>query len=113
MVCSPERIFHWTDTDFLFRKIINPICHGLSITTLLIIAIIYFVLPTLRDLIGNIITSITICLIVSQAANLVRIFTEFSNHVSFMIADIILYVSLLAAFFWLNSMGYYIWKTFK
>lgn len=86
MVCSPERIVHWTDTDFLFRKIINPICHGLSITTLLIIAIIYFVLPTLRDLIGNIITTITICLIVSQAANLVRIFTEFSNHVSFMVA---------------------------
>lgn len=66
-----------------------------------------------RDLVGNIITTITICLIVSQAANLVRIFTEFSSHVSFMVADIILYVGLLGAFFWLNSLGYYIWRTFR
>lgn len=66
-----------------------------------------------RDLVGNIITTITVCLIVSQAANLVRIFTEFSSHVSFMMADIILYVALLGAFFWLNSLGYYIWKTFR
>jgi G protein-coupled receptor Mth (Methuselah protein) len=53
---------------------------------LLVIAIIYFVMPTLRDLVGNIVTTITVCLIVSQAADLVRIFTEFSSHVSFMIA---------------------------
>lgn len=53
------------------------------------------------------------CLIVSQAANLVRIFTEFSSHVSFMVADIVLYVALLGAFFWLNSLGYYIWRTFR
>lgn len=24
-----------------------------------------------------------------------------------------MYLSLLAAFFWLNSLGYYIWKTFR
>jgi len=24
-----------------------------------------------------------------------------------------MYVSLMAAFFWLNSLGYYIWKTFR
>lgn len=69
-----------------------------------------------------------------QAADFVRIFTEFSNHVSFIVAgnqvhkfcifnkvlpihlffaDIILYISLLGAFFWLNSFGYYIWKTFR
>lgn len=64
-------------------------------------------------MVGNIITTITMCLIVSQAANLVRIFTEFSNHVSFMVADIVLYVGLLGAFFWLNSLGYYIWRTFR
>ncbi|KAJ6639547.1 putative G-protein coupled receptor Mth-like 5 [Pseudolycoriella hygida] len=113
MVCSPEKAIHWTDTDFLLRKIINSVCHGLSICILLIVAIIYFILPTLRDLVGNIITTITVCLIVSQAANLVRIFTEFSSHVSFMIADIVLYVGLLGAFFWLNSLGYYIWRTFR
>lgn len=112
-VCSPEKILKWTDTDFLLRKVLNPMFHGISMVILLVIAIIYFVLPTLRDLVGNIITTITICLIISQAADLVRIFTEFSNHVSFFIADTVLYVSMLGAFFWLNSMGYYIWKTFK
>jgi G protein-coupled receptor Mth (Methuselah protein) len=112
-VCSPGKVINWTDADFLLRKILNPLFHGLSMIILLVIAIIYFVLPTLRDLVGNIITTITICLIISQAADLVRIFTEFSNHVSFMIADVILYASLLGAFFWINSMGYYIWKTFR
>lgn len=112
-VCSPEKAIRWTDTDFLLRKIINPICHGMAIAILLVVAIIYFVLPTLRDLVGNIVTSITVCLIISQAADLVRIFTEFSSHVSFVVADSFFYISLLAAFFWLNSMGYYIWKTFR
>ncbi|XP_062564547.1 probable G-protein coupled receptor Mth-like 5 [Armigeres subalbatus] len=112
-VCSPEKAIRWTDTDFLLRKIINPICHGMAIVILLVVAIIYFVLPTLRDLVGNIVTSITVCLIISQAADLVRIFTEFSNHVSFVVADSFFYISLLGAFFWLNSLGYYIWKTFR
>uniref|UniRef100_A0A182SQC5 G-protein coupled receptors family 2 profile 2 domain-containing protein n=1 Tax=Anopheles maculatus TaxID=74869 RepID=A0A182SQC5_9DIPT len=112
-VCSPKEEIHWTDSDVMLRKIINPICHGLAMIILLIVAIIYFVLPTLRDLVGNMVTTITMCLIVSQAADLVRIFTEFSNHVSFLIADLFFYVSLLGAFFWLNAMGYYIWKMFR
>uniref|UniRef100_A0A182JSW4 G-protein coupled receptors family 2 profile 2 domain-containing protein n=1 Tax=Anopheles christyi TaxID=43041 RepID=A0A182JSW4_9DIPT len=108
-VCSPLS----PDSDVMLRKIINPICHGLAMIILLVVAIIYFVLPTLRDLVGNMVTTITMCLIVSQAADLVRIFTEFSNHVSFLIADLFFYVSLLGAFFWLNAMGYYIWKMFR
>lgn len=48
IVCSPERVVRWTDTDFLLRKIVNPICHGISMCILLVIAIVYFVLPTLR-----------------------------------------------------------------
>lgn len=48
VVCSPERVVRWTDTDFLLRKIVNPICHGISMCILLVIAIVYFVLPTLR-----------------------------------------------------------------
>uniref|UniRef100_A0A1B0FJ82 G-protein coupled receptors family 2 profile 2 domain-containing protein n=1 Tax=Glossina morsitans morsitans TaxID=37546 RepID=A0A1B0FJ82_GLOMM len=101
------------DSGFLLRKVVNPIFHGISIIILLLIAIVYFVLPTLRDLVGNIITTLSLCLMVAQAADLVRIFTEFTNHVSFITADIILYFSILAAFFWLNSFGYYIWKTFR
>ncbi|ETN67991.1 methuselah [Anopheles darlingi] len=112
-VCSPKPEIHWTDSSVMLRKIINPICHGIAMIILLIVAIIYFVLPTLRDLVGNMVTTITLCLIVSQAADLVRIFTEFSNHVSFLIADLFFYVSLLGAFFWLNAMGYYIWKMFR
>ncbi|XP_063367471.1 probable G-protein coupled receptor Mth-like 5 [Cydia amplana] len=112
LICIPD-VKNWTDVDFIIKKIVNPLFHAISMILYLIVAIIYFVLPTLRDLAGNIITTINICLIVSQAADMVRIFTEFSNHVSFMVTDILLYISLLGAFFWLNSFGFYIWKTFK
>lgn len=113
LVCIPEVKINWADTDFLMKKILNPLFHGLAILFYLLVAIIYFVLPTLRDLAGNIITTINVCLIFSQAADLVRIFTEFSNHVSFFIVDTAVCISLLSAFFWLNSFGFYIWKTFK
>ncbi|XP_039757659.1 probable G-protein coupled receptor Mth-like 5 [Pararge aegeria] len=113
LVCVPEVIINWKETSFLMKKILNPLFHAIAMVLYLLVAIIYFVIPTLRDLAGNIITTINICLIVSQAADLVRIFTELSNHVSFMVTDIILYISLLGAFFWLNSFGFYIWKTFK
>ncbi|PSN56907.1 putative G-protein coupled receptor Mth-like 5 [Blattella germanica] len=53
----------------------------------------------------------TYCL--DKAAHLVGIFTGFISHISFMAAEIVMYVSLMAAFFWLNSLGYYIWKTFR
>lgn len=48
MICTPEKVVHWTDTDFMLRKIVNPILHVISMIVLLVIAIIYFVLPTLR-----------------------------------------------------------------
>ncbi|XP_020813667.1 probable G-protein coupled receptor Mth-like 5 isoform X2 [Drosophila serrata] len=112
-ICLARKEIKWSDSNFLLRKILNPIFHGISLIILLIIAIIYFILPTLRDLVGNIVTTIAMCLMVSQAADLVRIFTELTSHVSFIVADIILCFSLLAAFFWLNSFGYYIWKTFR
>ncbi|XP_069675216.1 probable G-protein coupled receptor Mth-like 5 [Periplaneta americana] len=114
IVCDPEKeAENWDYTDFIMCRIVNPVCHGLAIVCYIIIAIVYFVIPQLRDLVGNILTSISLCLITSQAADSVRIFTEFSSHVSFLVADIVMYVSLMAAFFWLNSLGYYIWKTFR
>ncbi|PNF18782.1 putative G-protein coupled receptor Mth-like 5 [Cryptotermes secundus] len=114
IVCVPEIDFNKSDfTDYLMRRIVNPVGHGLAIICYLIIAVIYFVMPQLKDLVGNILTSISLCLITSQAADLVSIFTEFTSHVSFLVADIVMYVSLMAAFFWLNSLGYYIWKTFR
>lgn len=38
-----------------------------------------------RDLVGNIITTITCCLVVGQVANLMGIFTEFRNHYNFLV----------------------------
>lgn len=85
LVCVPEVKINWNDVSFLMKKIINPLFHGLAILLYLLVAIIYFVLPTLRDLPGNIITTINMCLLFSQAADLVRIFTQFSNHISIFI----------------------------
>jgi G protein-coupled receptor Mth (Methuselah protein) len=112
-VCAPDHHVHWTETEFLMRNIVNPVTHGIGITCLLIIAIIYFIMPTLRDLVGNIITTICMCLIISQVADLIRLLTVFDSHISLIITDTICYFGLLGAFFWLNSLGYYIWKTFK
>lgn len=57
---------------------------------------------------GNIVTTVTVCLIVAEAANIVSIFTKDTNHVYFVI-----FAFTMAAFLWLNSMGYYIWSTFR
>ncbi|XP_050306136.1 probable G-protein coupled receptor Mth-like 5 isoform X2 [Anthonomus grandis grandis] len=112
-VCMPDHTQLWTTNEFLMRNIVNPIAHGITIICLLAIAIIYFVMPTLRDLAGNIITTISMCLILSQIADLVRLLTVFKSHISLLIAEAFCYMSLLGAFFWLNSLGFYIWRTFK
>lgn len=86
MLCVPDIAVRWTDTNYLMRHAIDPAFHAVSMACYLIVAVVYFVLPQLRDLVGNIITSMTLCLVVNQCASTVRIFTEFGNHVSFMIA---------------------------
>lgn len=48
MVCHPQRASQFWTPDFVLKKIVKPICHAISIIILLVIAIIYFVLPTLR-----------------------------------------------------------------
>ncbi|KAL1512810.1 hypothetical protein ABEB36_002334 [Hypothenemus hampei] len=112
-VCTPDHKDEWATNEFLMHNILSPLTHGVTIVCLLAIAIIYFVMPTLRDLSGNIITTICMCLIVSQTADLVRLLTVFKSHISLLIAEAICYVSLLGAFFWLNCLGYYVWKTFR
>lgn len=112
-VCAPEHHTDWTSPPFLMRNIISPITHGIGMACFLTIAIIYFIVPTLRDLVGNIITTICVCLIVSQAADTIRLLTVFTNHVSIIAAETLCYIALLGSFFWLNSLGYYVWKTFK
>nr|ANB32482.1 G-protein coupled receptor Mth-like 5-2 protein mRNA [Dastarcus helophoroides] len=113
MVCGPEHPTDWTATEYLMRNVVSPITHGLTILCLLIIAIIYFIMPTLRDLSGNIVTTLCLCIILSQIADLIRLLTVFTSHISLLITETICYVSLLGAFFWLNCLGYYIWKTFR
>ncbi|KAJ8670442.1 hypothetical protein QAD02_001701 [Eretmocerus hayati] len=111
-ICVP-RPMKWANTDSLIKKALDPAFHAIAMVSYLIVAIIYFVLPQLRDLVGNIITSTMICLIVSQCASFINIFTEFGNHINFFITDSIMYISLLAAFFWLHALGYYVWSTFR
>ncbi|KAJ9600193.1 hypothetical protein L9F63_009527, partial [Diploptera punctata] len=113
IVCVPVIGANTSDTDYIMRRIVDPVFHGLAMIFYLYIAVVYFVVPQLRDLVGNILSTIALCMITSQAADLVRIFTELVSHISFMVAALLGNCSLMAAFFWLNSLGYYIWKTFR
>lgn len=81
-ICAPNKITDWTSTEFLMRNIINPVTHGISMICFMIVAIVYFIMPTLRDLVGNIVTTICISMIVSQAADMIRLLTVFLNHVN-------------------------------
>lgn len=99
LVCTPKPVTEWNNTDFLISHVVDPLCHVLCIICFLAIAIVYFILPQLRDLVGNIITTITICLIVAQAADLVRTFTEFSSHVSFLVAG--KFLTVLSIYCWI------------
>lgn len=83
---------------------------------------------------GNIVSTMTCCLIINHTANILRIFTELRNHMNFlivgmkneshlfhadiyqsfpMLSDMVAHISTIAVFFWLSSLGYYIWKTFR
>ena len=89
IVCVTDIAADKTDcTHHLMQCILNPICHGLAIICYLTVALVYFVMPQLRDLVGSILTTICLCLITSQAADLGRIFTEFTSHVSFLVAGV-------------------------
>ncbi|XP_034941085.1 probable G-protein coupled receptor Mth-like 5 [Chelonus insularis] len=111
MICVPK--IAWTDPDYLIKHIVDPVTRALAIACYLFVAIVYFVLPQLRDLVGNMITSMSLCLVTNQIAVTVRIFTQYASHISFLIADTVAYISLLAAFFWLNALGYFVWNTFR
>lgn len=86
LICVPKDNDQWSNTEFLMRNVINPITHFLTFFCLLFIAIVYFIMPTLRDLVGNIVTTISICLIISQAADMSRLLTIYVNHVSLIAA---------------------------
>lgn len=112
-ICVPKKDDSWTSTEFLIKRVFDPIFRTIAIFLYLFVAIVYFIMNNLRDLVGSIVITISVCLIVVQVADIVRIFTEFAHHFSFLTAEIVTYTSLLAVFLWINSLGFHIWRTFK
>lgn len=156
MVCSPEKETHWTDTEFVLRKIVHPVFHGISIIILLFVAIIYFILPSLRY------DSPAIFKTTKQFSTILKFklqrsggqyrddddllfdcepwrqspahfhrtpkSSQFFDHryapnlclgrdsvhqLCLMFSDMVAHISMIAVFFWVSSLGYYIWKTFR
>ena len=85
-VCGPKQEINWTEVDFLMKRIVDPVCRIMSILCYLFTAIVYFVMKNLRDLVGNVITTISVCLVIIQVADIIRIFTEYAHHFSFLTA---------------------------
>lgn len=52
----------------------------------MLVSVVHFVLPQLRDLVGNMVTSLTGCMIVARVANVVHVFVEYNSPVSNLIA---------------------------
>ncbi|XP_011644378.1 probable G-protein coupled receptor Mth-like 5 [Pogonomyrmex barbatus] len=116
MLCVPNVYNRWTDIKFLINCYINPVIATISIVCYLIISLIYSTLPQLCDLVGNIIVSICLCLVVNQITHYVRFMADlptYSHFVNLLVTDIIMFVSLMAAFIWLTALGYFVWNSFK
>lgn len=95
-VCAPEVDKDWlTTNEFILHNIVSPATHVITIICLLVIAITYFIMPTLCDLTGNIITTICVCLIFNQAADMIRLLTVFTSHNSLILAGKIQYDTLI------------------
>ncbi|XP_026685519.1 probable G-protein coupled receptor Mth-like 5 [Diaphorina citri] len=114
MVCLPKVSSMWKDTDALIKQMVDPAFRLLSIFLLLVIVVTYFGISQLRDVVGNIIATMSICLICAYVSDLVRIYSEeIIDSDFYLLADIFKQISTLAAFFWLNGLGFYIWRTFR
>uniref|UniRef100_A0A8D8R3J5 Probable G-protein coupled receptor Mth-like 5 n=1 Tax=Cacopsylla melanoneura TaxID=428564 RepID=A0A8D8R3J5_9HEMI len=114
MVCLPKVTSLWKDTDALLKRMVDPALRLLSILLLLIIVVTYLVISQLRDVVGNMVATLCMCLICAYASDIARIYTEEMTDSDFyLLADIVKQISTLAAFFWLNGLGFYIWRTFR
>ncbi|XP_014256732.1 probable G-protein coupled receptor Mth-like 5 [Cimex lectularius] len=113
LLCPPKVNSSWTDFDFIMRKIVDPIFHIIALICYVSVALIHFVLPQLRDLFGNIVATINICLAVAQAADIARIITNFGIPVTHFLAEVCLCVAILSAYLWLTGLGFYLWRTFR
>lgn len=92
VICTPQVPSPWTDVDYVMRRVVNPACHAIAVTCLLLVAVVHFVLPQLRDLVGNMVTTLAGCMIVARIANVVRIFVEYNGPVSYLTAGELLII---------------------
>ena len=86
MLCVPEKGIPWHDTNFVMTRLISPVLDIIAIFCLFIVGVIYFVLPQLSDLTGNIITTLVFCLIFVQISDTLRTYDEFHNAMSYLVA---------------------------
>lgn len=86
LICVPKNDFPWHDMYVIVKKIVNPIFHIIAIACFLIVAIVYVVLPQLFDLVGNIITSLAMCMIFVQTFDIVKMFVEYHSEMSYLIS---------------------------
>lgn len=87
LVCVPTQEFPWHDIHFVMLRVVNPVSRAIAIVCLLIVAIIYVVLPQLCDLVGNIITTITVCLVFAQVADIIQIYDEYHSETSYFVSS--------------------------
>lgn len=114
LLCIPLVSKMWKDTDTLIKEYLDPALRLISIVLLLLVVLTYFCISQLRDVVGNIIGTMCVCLICVYLSDILRIMTEgIIDSEAYLLADIFKQVSMMAAFFWLNSLGFYIWKTFR
>lgn len=89
IICTPPIPSSWTDADYVMRRVVNPVCHAIAVACLLLVAIVHFVLPQLRDLIGNMVTTLAGCMIIARIADIVRIYVEYNSPISYLIAGML------------------------
>lgn len=86
MLCVPENGVPWHDTNFVMSRVVNPVFRVIAIACFLIVGVVYFVLPQLCDLTGNIITTLVVCLICEQVSDIIRIYDEYHSAMSYLLS---------------------------
>ncbi|XP_041979370.1 G-protein coupled receptor Mth2-like isoform X2 [Aricia agestis] len=96
--------------------VVGPACMIISCVFILATVAVYAWLPELRNLHGRVLMAYLLCLLVGfSSLSTMQILLTVDNisSVCCIALTIIIYFSLLAAFFWLNVMSFDIWWTFS
>ncbi|KAK7872659.1 hypothetical protein R5R35_002654 [Gryllus longicercus] len=93
------------------RNLVNGVCLSVSVAFLVITLLVYAALPELHDLDGRVIMSYLASLAI---ADLVLAVLQFHghhlSHVACVTQAFFLYFWLLAAFFWMNTVCFNVWR---